>query len=68
MERTCKALVDLLFEDAALARMVAVRDLKIEGVREDSSAIARFASLDAGRDAIARFGAELVVALLERVS
>jgi len=66
-EQRRHALVDLLFEDPALARTVAARDLKIAGVREDTSAIERFASLDAGRDAIERFGADLIVALLARI-
>ncbi len=62
-----RALVDLLFVDAALARVVAARDLQIDGVKEDASAIARYAGLDAGRDAIHRFGAPMVLQLLDRV-
>jgi hypothetical protein len=61
------ALVDLLFADAGFARTVAARDLKIEGAHEDASAIARYASLDAGRVAIRRFGIDPVRALVTRV-
>lgn len=68
-EAECRrALVELLFIDAPLARTVAARDLKIEGAHEDGTAIARYASLDAGRDAIARFGADSVVALVDRIA
>ena len=68
-EAECRrALVELLFIDAPLARTVAARDLKIEGTHEDAAAIARYASLDAGRDAIRRFGADSVVALIDRVA
>lgn len=62
-----RALVDLLFLDAPFARTVAARDLAIEGAHEDSAAIARYASLDAGRVAIRRFGVEAVSALVERM-
>lgn len=62
-----RALVDLLFLDAAFARTVAARDLKIEGAHEDSTAIARYASLDAGRAAIRRFGIDPVRALVARM-
>ena len=62
-----RALVDLLFADAALARTVAARDLKIEGAHEDATAIARYASLDAGRAALHRFGVEPLITLLGRI-
>lgn len=62
-----KALVELLFVDAPIARTVAARDLKLEGVHEDATAIGRYASLDAGRAAVRRFGAEAIVALLDRI-
>src|SRR5262249_27181150 len=61
------ALVDMLFDDPAFARTVAARDLKIEGAHEDASAIARYASLDAGRAAIHRFGVDPVRALVARI-
>lgn len=62
------AVVALLFLDAPFARTVAARDLKIEGAHEDGTAIARWASLDAGRAAIQRFGAAAVSALLDRLA
>jgi hypothetical protein len=62
------ALVDLLFSDPTFARTVAARDLKIEGAHEDASAIARYASLDAGRVAIRRFGIDPVRALVARMT
>jgi hypothetical protein len=61
------ALVDLLFADPGFARTVAARDLKIEGAHEDATAIARYASLDAGRVAIRRFGVDPVRALVARI-
>jgi hypothetical protein len=60
-------LVDLLFEDAALARTVAARDLGFTDIKPDNDAIRRYAAFAHGRDAIRRFGAAHVVALLGRV-
>ena len=62
-----RALVDLLFVDAALARTVAARDLHIEGAHEDPTALARYASLDAGRAAIRRFGSSAVATLMAKI-
>jgi len=61
------ALVDLLFEDAALARTVAARELAIAGVKPDNEAVRRYTSFAHGRDLIKRFGASHVCGLLERV-
>lgn len=61
-----RALVELLFADAALAHMVAARDLKLRGVAEDAAAAQRFVSVAHGRDCIARFGADVVADLLDR--
>ena len=61
-----RGLVELLFADAALAHMVAARDLEIAGVTEDASGAQRFVSVAHGRDCIARFGAEVVADLLDR--
>ena len=60
-------LVDLLFEDAALARTVAARDLGFADIKVDNEAIRRYAAFAHGRDVIRRFGAAQVVALLARV-
>jgi hypothetical protein len=60
-------LVDLLFEDAALARTVAARDLGFADIKVDNDAIRRYAAFAHGRDVIRRFGAAHVVALLGRV-
>jgi len=60
-------LVDLLFEDAALARTVASRDLGFVDIKADNDAIRRYAAFAHGRDVIRRFGASHVVALLGRV-
>jgi hypothetical protein len=60
-------LVDLLFEDAALARTVAARDLGFADIKVDNDAIRRYAAFAHGRDLIRRFGAAQVVALLGRV-
>jgi hypothetical protein len=62
------ALVDLLFEDAALARTVAARELALPGVKPDNDAIRRYASFAHGRDLIKRFGAVHVFELLGRVT
>jgi hypothetical protein len=59
-------LVDLLFEDAALARTVAARDLGLSDIKADNDAIRRYAAFAHGRDVIRRFGAAQVVALLGR--
>jgi hypothetical protein len=63
-----KGLVDLLFEDAALARTVAVRDLAVPDVKADNDAIRRYAAFAHGRDVIRKFGAGHVASLLERAS
>jgi hypothetical protein len=60
-------LVDLLFEDAALARTVAARDLGLSEIKADNDAIRRYAAFAHGRDVIRRFGASHVVSLLGRV-
>lgn len=60
-------LVDLLFEDAALARTVAARDLGFADIKVDNDAIRRYAAFAHGRDMIRRFGAAQVVELLGRV-
>jgi hypothetical protein len=60
-------LVDLLFEDAALARTVAARDLGFTDIKADNDAVRRYAAFAHGRDVIRRFGAAHVVALLGRV-
>ena len=60
-------LVDLLFEDAALARTVAARDIEVPGVKADNDAIRRYSAFSHGRDVIRRFGAEQMVALLDRI-
>ena len=60
-------LVDLLFEDAPLARTVAARDLGFADIKPDNDAIRRYAAFAHGRDLIRRFGAPHVVALLARV-
>jgi hypothetical protein len=59
-------LVDLLFEDAPLARTVAARDLALPDVKADNDAIRRYAAFAHGRDVIEKFGAPQVVALLAR--
>jgi hypothetical protein len=63
-----RGLVDLLFEDAALARTVAARDLGMAEIQSDNDAIRRYAAFAHGRDAIRRFGAEQVANLLDRAS
>jgi hypothetical protein len=63
-----QGLVDLLFEDAALARTVAARDLAMPDVKADNDAIRRYAAFAHGRDVIQRFGAKEVARLLERTS
>ncbi len=60
-------LVDLLFEDAALARTVAARDLGMADIKADNDAIRRYAAFAHGRDVIRRFGATHVLSLLARV-
>jgi hypothetical protein len=61
-----KGLVDLLFEDAALARTVAARELAVPNVKADNDAIRRYAAFAHGRDVIQKFGAAQVASLLER--
>jgi hypothetical protein len=61
-----QGLVDLLFEDAALARTVAVRDLDVPNVKADNGSIRRYAAFAHGRDVIKKFGAAQVAELLER--
>ena len=56
-----------MFEDAALARTVAARDLGFAEIKVDNDAIRRYAAFAHGRDVIRRFGAAPVVALLARV-
>jgi hypothetical protein len=63
-----QGLVDLLFEDAALARTVAARDLAIPEIKADNDAVRRYAAFSHGRDIIRRFGPKPLVALLERAS
>jgi len=59
-------LVELLFEDASLARTVAARDLKVPDVAADGEAAARYAAFAHGRDSIRRFGAEIVAEVIDR--
>lgn len=61
-------LVDLLFEDAKLARTIAARDFKIEGALVDADATQRYAAFAHGRDSIRRFGAATVARLVERAA
>jgi hypothetical protein len=62
-----QGLVDLLFEDAPLARTVAARDLGIADIKADNDAIRRYAAFAHGRDLIRRFGASHLVLLLAKV-
>ena len=59
-------LVELLFEDPALARAVAARDLAVPGVVADPAAAETWASFAHGRDSIRRFGAAEVARVLDR--
>jgi hypothetical protein len=61
-----EGLVELLYTDAALARTVAARDIKIEGAVADPEAAARYAAFAHGRDSIRRFGAGVVAELMDR--
>lgn len=61
-----EGLVELLYADAALARTVAARDIKIDGAVPDAEAAARYAAFAHGRDSIRRFGAGVVAKLLDR--
>lgn len=62
-----EGLVELLFADAPLARVVGARDLHIEGAAPgDTEAVTRYASFAHGRDTIRRFGAREVAALIAR--
>jgi hypothetical protein len=63
-----KGLVDLLFEDAALARTVAARELSVPDVKADNDAIRRYAAFAHGRDVIRKFGATQVASLLGRTA
>jgi hypothetical protein len=63
-----EGLVDLLFEDAALARTVAARDLSVPEAKADNDAVRRYAAFAHGRDVIRRFGAEHVARLLDRAA
>jgi hypothetical protein len=56
-------LVDLLFEDARLARTIAARDFSIPGAVPDVDATQRYAAFAHGRDSIRRFGAATVARL-----
>jgi hypothetical protein len=61
-----RGLVDLLFEDPALARTVAARELSVPDVKADNEAVRRYAAFAHGRDVIGNFGAKSVALLLER--
>ena len=61
-------LVDLLFEDAKLARTIAARDFKIAGAVTDADATQRYAAFAHGRDSIRRFGAATVARLEGRAN
>jgi hypothetical protein len=65
-EAARRGLVELLFLDPALARTVAARDLSIAGAEADPTAAKRYTAFAHGRDCLRRFGAALVVELLER--
>jgi hypothetical protein len=67
-EQQREGLVDLLFEDAALARTVASRDLGMAEVKPDHDAVRRYAAFAHGRDIVRRFGPSLLAKLLERAS
>jgi hypothetical protein len=56
-------LVDLLFEDARLARTIAARDFQVPGAVTDADATQRYAAFAHGRDSIRRFGAATVARL-----
>jgi hypothetical protein len=61
-----KGLVDLLFEDARLARTIAARDFQVPGAVTDADATQRYAAFAHGRDSIRRFGAATVARLVDR--
>jgi hypothetical protein len=61
-----EGLVELLFSDAPLARIVAARDLAVPGIVADADAAERYAAFAHGRDCIRRFGAPIVAQLVER--
>ncbi|MFO0762747.1 MAG: hypothetical protein U0359_40295 [Byssovorax sp.] len=61
-----EGLVELLFSDAPLARIVAERDLGIAGIAAGSEASERYAAFAHGRDCIRRFGAATVAELVLR--
>jgi hypothetical protein len=56
-------LVDLLFEDARLARTIAARDFQVPGAVTDADSTQRYAAFAHGRDSIRRFGAATVARL-----
>ena len=57
----------MLFEDAALARTVAAKDLAIEGAVADPAAARRYTAFAHGRACVKRFGPDLVADLLDRM-
>ncbi len=59
-------LVDLLFEDAPLARTIAARDFQVPGAVTDADSTPRYAAFAHGRDSIRRFGAAAVARLEAR--
>lgn len=59
-------LVDLLFEDARLARTIAARDFQVPGAVPDADATQRYAAFAHGRDSIRRFGPATVARLVDR--
>jgi hypothetical protein len=61
-------LVELLFQDPALARTVAARDLSVPEIKSDNDSIRRYAAFSHGRDIIRRFGPKPLCALLDRAS
>jgi len=61
-----RGLAELLVVDAALARTVAARDLKLEGAQSDGDASERYAGFAHGRQCIRRFGATSVAAVVLR--
>ena len=61
-------LVDLLFEDARLARTIAARDFQVPGAVTDADSTQRYAAFAHGRDSIRRFGAATVARLERRAN
>jgi hypothetical protein len=66
-QESLRGTVDLLFTDASLARTVAARDTRLPGAADDREAVERYASFAHGRDAVRRFGAVAVAAVLAHV-